>query len=99
MQQFGLVSGEESLLAAASMNVLPKGIESYDRELIGSTLLFMDCISPVLFLQDGFSERINAVYVGDIQMIGTLSIGEMANSGQDYLEYYNNTFVVCILGD
>jgi len=61
------------------------------------TILFMDCISRVLFLGDDFSKEIDAVCIDETPLIGALSLGEIANSGTDYLELYNKTCVVGIL--
>ncbi len=61
-------------------------------------LLFMDCISRVLFLGDNFQKEIDAVSMDQIPVIGALTLGEIANCGQDYMELYNKTCVVGVLG-
>ncbi len=61
-------------------------------------LLFMDCISRVLFLGDKFQQEIDAVSQNEIPVIGALTLGEIANSGLDYMELYNKTCVVGVLG-
>jgi hypothetical protein len=53
----------------------------------------------VLFLEDKFSQEINAVWSADQPLVGACTIGEIANSGSDYLEFYNKTSVVAILED
>lgn len=58
--------------------------------------LFIDCISRVLFLGDAFQEELDAVASQD--MVGALTLGELANTGQAYLELYNKTSVVGLLG-
>lgn len=55
--------------------------------------IFMDCISRVLFMEDRFAEELAEVDDG-LPMVGALTLGEIANSGQDYLEFYNKTAVV-----
>jgi len=61
------------------------------------TLTFVvDCISRVLFLGDEFENELQAISGGDA-MIGALTLGEIANNGQDYLEFYNKTVVVGLL--
>lgn len=61
--------------------------------------LFVDCISRVLFLEDQFDRELAAIGSEDVEVFGVLSIGEIANSGKDYLEMYNKTCVVGVLGD
>lgn len=59
--------------------------------------LFVDCISRVLFLENEFSLEMEAARLPDLPMVGALSIGEIANSGEDYLEFYNKTSVVALI--
>lgn len=56
--------------------------------------LFIDCISRVLFLDDRFSLELQAVHERQLPLIGALTISEIANSGKDYLDFYNKTAVV-----
>jgi len=56
--------------------------------------LFIDCISRVLFLDDSFPLELQAVHERQLPLIGALTIGEIANSGKDYLDFYNKTAVV-----
>ncbi len=88
----------ESLIAAAG-DALLKAEKSYDGSLDGSGLLFIDCISRVLFLEDDFKKELEVIHKKGIPLIGVLSIGEIANSGKDFLEFYNKTAVVSILGN
>ena len=57
---------------------------------------FIDCISRVLFMQEGILEEFKQVS-GDYTLFGALTLGEIANSGQDYLEFYNKTAVLGLL--
>lgn len=59
--------------------------------------VFIDCISRVLFLQDAFQQEIEAVSTGVQHLVGACTIGEIANSGNDYIEFYNKTAVVGLL--
>ncbi len=56
---------------------------------------FIDCITRAQFLGDKFTEELR-IAAGDTRLIGALSLGEIANSGHDYLEFYNKTSVVGI---
>lgn len=62
-----------------------------------SVTLFIDCISRVLFLEDDFQKELDAVY--SKTLIGALTLGEIANAGKSYLEFYNKTSVIGILED
>jgi len=61
-------------------------------------MLFIDCISRVLFLEEEFDRELEAVYEKEIPLIGALTFGEIANNGHDYLEFYNKTAVVGRIG-
>lgn len=85
----------DSLLSAAA-----KASEQARASLpMGSprTKLFVDCVSRVLFLEDDFPLELGAVNSGDLPLIGALTLGEIANNGHDYLEFYNKTSVVGVL--
>lgn len=60
--------------------------------------LFIDCISRALFLEDRLPEELQAVSDESIPLLGAMTLGEIANSGQDYLEFFNKTSVMCLLG-
>jgi hypothetical protein len=63
------------------------------------TIILIDCISRALFLGDKFAREIEVVSQENVPLIGALSLGEIANSGKDYMELYNKTCVVGIMGD
>ncbi len=59
--------------------------------------LFIDCISRVLFLENQMADEIANVSE-NLPLFGALTLGEIANNGTDYLEFYNKTAVLCMLG-
>jgi len=59
--------------------------------------LFIDCISRVLFLGDDFQKEIDAVSHHNPNLIGALTLGEIANTSKEYLEFYNKTSVVAVI--
>ncbi len=62
--------------------------------------LLIDCISRALFLKEEFDQEVLAVrrVTGEqIPLVGALVLGEIANSGSGYLEFYNKTSVVGLL--
>lgn len=58
-----------------------------------TTGLFIDCISRVLFLGDKITQELQAVG-RETPVFGAFTLGEIANSGHDYLEFYNKTSVL-----
>ena len=60
--------------------------------------LFIDCISRALFLEEQITEELEAV-AGKGELFGAMTLGEIANNGRDYLEFYNKTSVVALLND
>ncbi len=63
-------------------------------------VLLIDCISRALFLKDDFHEEIIAVaceFPKNTPLFGALVLGEIANSGSGYLEFYNKTTVVALI--
>ena len=85
-----LVKGAESARDAAWKGMHESGIDK--------TIFFIDCISRVLFMEDDFYQELNIVSQGR-PMFGALTLGEIANTGNDYLEFYNKTSVVGVLNE
>lgn len=86
-----LTSTTEKLVHAASSAMH----DAYDKRTQNQGVtLFIDCISRVLFMQERFEEELHSVASVQAQLIGAMTLGEIANSGKDYLEFYNKTAVV-----
>ncbi len=95
-----ILTGDPESVVAAAARAYRDGLEAYPGEgNANKSILFIDCISRVMFLGQDFSKEIEAVLKDDLPLIGALSLGEIANSGRDFLELYNKTCVVGILGD
>ncbi|MDM8519090.1 FIST N-terminal domain-containing protein [Anaerolineales bacterium HSG6] len=93
-----ILTGNITSLVSAAGNALNMGNAAFEAESEDKMTLFIDCISRVLFLEDQFYQELEAVFTESEMMVGALTLGEIANSGQDYLEFYNKTAVVGILG-
>jgi len=90
-----ILNGTKDTLIEAAKESHTKAIKSFTKE--AEVTLFIDCISRVLFLEEDFLQEIAAVKTPGVPLIGALTLGEIANSGNDYLEFYNKTAVVGIL--
>jgi hypothetical protein len=93
-----ILTGDKSSLITGARNALIKAKEDCKSQSDEKVILFIDCISRVLFLDDDFEHELNAVSIDNMPLIGALTLGEIANSGKDYLEFYNKTTVIGILG-
>ncbi len=87
-----LAGAEEAARAAASW-----GTDAVTHCLIA------DCISRVLFLEDGFPRELSAIERGlgplaaRVPPVGVLTLGEISSRGDGYLEFFNKTCVVATL--
>ncbi len=59
-------------------------------------LFLIDCISRVLFMNDYYDQELLRLDP-DCKGFGALTLGEIANNGDAYLEIYNKTAVVCAI--
>ncbi|MBN1764521.1 MAG: FIST C-terminal domain-containing protein [Sedimentisphaerales bacterium] len=94
-----ILTGDVDSLVNAAHTALTLSENTFNTECEKKTILFIDCISRVLFLGDEFIRELEAVSHNDIPLIGALTIGEIANSQKDYLEFYNKTSVVGVLAE
>ena len=92
-----ILAGNTQSLVNAAGSAMQQGKASYAGESSCQAALFIDCISRVLYLEDNFKLELEAVHDDDLPLIGALTLGEIANSGDDYLEFYNKTAVIAVL--
>lgn len=92
-----ILSGDHTSLIQAAGKALALAQAAFKAKSTGKTVFFIDCISRVLFLEQAFRQELAAVFDEETPMIGALTLGEVANSGKDYLEFYNKTAVVGVL--
>lgn len=89
----------ESLIAAAGQAAgLARQAWNAEQASAPQLACFIDCISRVLFMENQIVEEFAQV-AGDYPLVGALTLGEIANSGRDYLEFYNKTAVLGLLGE
>ena len=77
-----ILSGSLDSLVSASNHARRLAEEAYASSKEGPLIVFIDCISRVLFLQDDFDQELAAVYHTGDRMVGALTLGEIANRGQ-----------------
>ncbi len=89
-------SDPDSIINAAE-KALNSGMNAFSENESDRLVVFIDCISRSLVLGNKFQEELNVVSKTKFQTIGALTLGEIANNGKDYLEFYNTTAVIGVL--
>lgn len=94
-----ILKGEKESLLKAAAEAYIQADNNLNSVNENKSILFIDCISRYLFLNDDYVEELNAVNRENTPMIGALTLGEIANNKKEYLEFYNKTAVVSIIED
>jgi len=84
----------DSLLAGASKAkeiAFEKAEDSMDQR----SVFCIDCISRVLYMQNDFKKELEIIGK-NVTVTGILTMGEIANSEESFLEIYNKTIVLGI---
>lgn len=92
-----VLHGNRDTLVAAAGEARERAESVFPAGRVPKLEFFVDCISRVLFLEDEFASELKTARVAGLPLVGMLSIGEIANSGDDYLEFYNKTSVVALV--
>jgi len=92
-----ILKGDEASLIDAAGKALALGRRAFPPHLREGLYVFMDCISRILCLGDNFKKELNEVSGSAHPLVGACTIGEIANCGTEYLEFYNKTAVVAVL--
>jgi len=83
-----------SLLAGAS-KAKEIAFSKLEDNMDKNAVFCIDCISRVLFMQNDFKKELEAIGQ-NVDVTGVLTIGEIANSEESFLEIYNKTIVIGI---
>lgn len=88
-----LTGSHESLLVAAdeALMIAESRLAAHGHT---ATLFLVDCVSRMLFLEGQFASELALMTIPGVEMIGALTLGEIAGTGHDYPVFYNKTAVV-----
>ena len=59
-----------------------------------TTLFLVDCVTRMMFLEEQFMNEVSRLTIPGADMIGVLTLGEIAGTGREYPVFYNKTAVV-----
>jgi hypothetical protein len=90
-----LHANNQQLISAAKEASIISSQTSYPN----SFKLYIGCLARLLVLGEEFEKELDAIYKDDELLIGALSLGEIANNKDHYLELYNSTAVVARISD
>lgn len=94
-----LLEGNTDTLIAAAGDSGRKAIAALPPGGKPGIFLLMDCISRVMFMNERFKEELVVMVPQGFASAGACTIGEIANSGSEFLEFYNKTAVVAVMGE
>lgn len=89
-----ILHGDDRSLIEAARKAAVESRDNLDKNVTNYMTIFMDCISRYLFLGNAFEEELTKVCSSGQQVLGACTLGEIANTGSKYLEFYNKTAVV-----
>ena len=92
-----ILKGEKSRLIASAKTAIVKVLNKTDKDF--ENVLVFDCISRSIFLKDEYKQEILNIKneIPDKKLFGALTLGEISNSGNEYINFYNKTCVVGVL--
>lgn len=94
-----ILKGKEDELIESSGRAIEKSCTKKLKKNPKSLILF-DCISRSIFLGDRFNEELKIMkdkIQSDVKLSGALTLGEIANNGNEYITFYNKSCVVGVL--
>lgn len=92
-----IMHGDINTLLAAAQQVRNMVDAATPDNLDTGVDVFIDCISRSLFLGDDINLELCAVKHARRPQIGAFTLGEIANSEHEYLEFHNKTAVIATL--
>lgn len=91
-----ILKGDIDKLVKSSGNAVFKVINEL-KETDNHNIFLFDCISRAIFLGDKFTDEITSIKKNmnkNNNLFGALTIGEIANNGNEYIAFYNKSCVV-----
>ena len=95
-----ILKGKSENLIKSSENAIKNAMEHLDDDCQEHSVLLFDCISRSIFLGDNFVDELEQIkkhLKPSKNLFGALTLGEIANNGDEYITFYNKTCVIGVL--
>ncbi|HYN54474.1 MAG TPA: FIST C-terminal domain-containing protein [Methylotenera sp.] len=92
-----IMNGNVNSLLSAAVQVRTMADANTTAASQPSVDVAMNCISRAFFLGDNINSELDSLRHTTRPLIGAFTLGEIANSGQDYLEFHNKTVVIATI--
>lgn len=93
-----ILHGSKAQLIEAARSATATAQSRFPKESEALGAFIIDCISRWLYLGEDFSREMEAVQIENTPVFGVLTLGEIANKHDEFLEFYNKTTVIGIVG-
>ncbi len=93
-----ILKGDKKSLILSSGNAIDLALKAIQNKDFNNVMIF-DCISRSIYLEDEFDKELEEIRkkIPNKNLFGALTLGEIANNGNEYINFYNKTCVVGIL--
>ena len=91
-----ILHGDKKSLIRGAATARNRALEPVSEREGSGFMFFVDCVSRALFLGEDFGLELDEVQCG-LPLLGALTLGEIANNGDAYLQFFNKTTVIGIL--
>lgn len=88
-----ILYGNMDLLLEGASKARDHAVSKVDITNADTEIMIIDCISRVLFMGESFDKELK-ILDPESKAFGALTLGEIANNGDSYLEVFNKTAVV-----
>lgn len=95
-----ILKGSKEDLINSSGKAMKKALCGLNDENDEHGVILFDCISRAIFLGDDFNQELGEIkkYMNpNKNLFGALTLGEIANNGDEYIIFYNKTCVIGLL--